>query len=112
MMPDGSPRGAGSASDAASTAAALTSERFAGAIILITGAHNVTDYSAAHTGRPQSLPHGIIILIQFAGGFTKVPHFRDLCPKYLKLQPSLLVVDKKVQYITLIQVTGLNYVYM
>lgn len=53
MIPDGSPLGAGSPSHAAATAAALTSERFAGLIILITGARNVTDYAAAHKGRPQ-----------------------------------------------------------
>lgn len=70
MIPDGSPRGAGSPSHSAGTTAALTSERFAGLIILITGAHNVTDYAAAHKGRPQLLPPEVIIIIQFAGSFT------------------------------------------
>lgn len=75
MIPDGSPLGAGSPSHAAAaaTAAALTSERFAGLIILITGARNVTDYAAAHKGRPQSLPLEIIIIMQFACGSTEVP---------------------------------------
>lgn len=81
MIPDGSPRGAGSPSHAAANAAASTSERFAGLIILITGAHNVTDYAAAHKGRPQSLPAEIIIMIQFVGSIIKVyvPNIQNCC---------------------------------
>lgn len=86
MIPDGSPRGAGSASHAAT--AALTSERFAGPIILITGARDVTDYAAAHRGQSQSLPPKIII--QFAGGLTPgVPRCRRTRPKCTKPLRSL-----------------------
>lgn len=89
MIPDGSPRGGGSPSHTAATTAALTSERFAGLIILITGDHNVTDYAAAHNRRLQSLPPEVIIIIQFTGGSTKVPRCRQLCSKYTKLLQSL-----------------------
>lgn len=56
VIPDGSPQRAGSASHTA----AVTSERFTGPIILITGARDVTDYAGTHKGRQQSLPPEII----------------------------------------------------
>lgn len=86
MMPDGSPQGAGSASHAAT--AALTSERFAGPIILITGARDVTDYAAAHRGQSQSLPPEIII--QFAGGLTQGASLQAFTPKMYKTTAILV----------------------
>lgn len=91
MVPDGSPQGAGSASHAA--AAALMSERFAGPIILITGARDVTDYVAAHKGQSQSLPPEIII--QFAGGFTQGASLQAFTSKMYKTTAILVSGGKR-----------------